>query len=624
MHRYFFYIAIISYYLICCCLLGQELPIKINNVKISGNNSIPQKELMLLLRQRPSNFSFTFKGTSFNNRLLKMDAITLKNYFISKGFLLAEVKESYELVDNTADIYFKIDEGKQFFVSDILISGNKNLSNIQIKRILNLWENEPFNGVLLNERVAELQKRLEYFSRLFSIIEIEPIIGDSVKVIIVINEGKNVYINKTFIEGVEVPDSNLVFRELVYSSGDNYNPEIIQKSKRRLRETGIYSMVNLVPVKVTDSDSLVNIIVSLNKYKQREWLSVGGYEPVEFYEGLDPLPALGGFIEWRNRSIFKTNSNFSTKFLIGLPWETNFTLPRLRYDIGFDTNWILGIRWPTKISSFYETLINYDQENIDQVERYGLEVSQIIFFDERSYIQNITVWENFSDNNTGYNFEASTDSLDVNRNSTSVKNLQQRSLSFRFHLDKKDDPLFPKKGYLIDVYLKSTGYHLGGERDYRKLDISFSSFLSITKNLVLAKRIKLGRLWSWNQSDIDYSYEKFYLGGSSNMRGWEILKYRTIGDSNSTPIGGIYRFLSNIEIRMQLNKSLGVNLFYDGGILSDDYENFSKSKIGWNTGLGLTYSTPLGPIRLDFAIPYLDDHLNAKNGKINFGVQYLF
>ena len=31
-------------------------------------------------------------------------------------------------------------------------------------------------------------------------------------------------------------------------------------------------MVNLVPVKVADSDSLVNIIVSLNKYKQREWL----------------------------------------------------------------------------------------------------------------------------------------------------------------------------------------------------------------------------------------------------------------------------------------------------------------------------------------------------------------
>ena len=620
----YFFIAILCYHFIFYSISSQELPIKINSVTISGNESISKKELMPLLRQRPSNFSFTFKGTSFNGRLLKMDSFTLKNYFISKGFLLVEVRESYEINDNTADIYFKIDEGKQFFVSKVQISGNQHLTDGQIKSILNLREREPFNSVLLNERVTELQKNLEYFSKLFSTIEIEPIISDSVEVLITINEGEDVYINKTFIEGIDILDSNLVWRELLYIPENNYDPEIIEKSKRRLRETGIYSMVNLVPVKVTDSDSLVNMVISLNKYKQREWLSVGGYEPVEFYEGLDPLPALGGFIEWRNRSIFKTSSNFSTKFLIGFPWETNFTLPRLRYDIGFDTNWILGIRWPTKISGFYETLINYDQETIDQVERYGLEMSQSIMFDERSYFQNITVWENFSDNKTDDYIIPVIDSLNINQNTSSVKNLQQRSLSFRIHLDKKDDPLFPKKGYLFDIYFKSTGYFLGGERDYRKLDLSYNFYSSITKWSVIATRFKIGRLWSWVQSDIDYSYEKFYLGGSSNMRGWEILKYKTKNGLGDTPVGGIFRFLTNIEFRIQLNESLGINIFYDGGILSDNYENFIKSKLGWNTGIGLTFSTPLGPVRLDYAVPFIEDDINIRNGKINFGVQYLF
>ena len=620
----YIFIAVSSYHFILYSIFSQELPIKIKSVTISGNNSISKKELMPLLRQRPSNFSFTFKGTSFNDRLLKMDSFTLKNYFISKGFLLVDVRESYEINDNAADIHFKIDEGKQFFVSKVQISGNQHLTEGQIKSILKLREREPFNSVLLNERVTELQKNLEYFSKLFSTIEIEPIISDSVEVLITINEGEDVYINKTFIEGIDILDSNLVWRELLYIPGNNYDPEIIEKSKRRLRETGIYSMVNLVPVKVTDSDSLVNMVISLNKYKQREWLSVGGYEPVEFYEGLDPLPALGGFIEWRNRSIFKTNSNFSTKFLIGFPWETNFTLPRLRYDIGFDTNWILGIRWPTKISSFYETLINYDQETIDQVERYGLEMSQSIMIDERSYLQNITVWENFSDNKTDDYIIPVIDSLNINQNTSSVKNLQQRSLSFRIHLDKKDDPLFPKKGYLFDIYFKSTGYFLGGERDYRKLDLSYNFYSSITKWSVIATRFKIGRLWSWVQSDIDYSYEKFYLGGSSNMRGWEILKYKTKNGLGDTPVGGIFRFLTNIEFRIQLNQSLGINIFYDGGILSDNYDNFIKSKLGWNTGIGLTFSTPLGPVRLDYAVPFIEDDINIRNGKINFGVQYLF
>ena len=620
----FIFIVFTGYLFIFYSLFSQKLPTKINSITISGNKSISKRELMPLLRQRPTNFSFTFKGTSFNGRLLKMDALTLKNYFISKGFLLVDVKESYEIKDNIADIYFDINEGKQFFVSKININGNQNLSDTQIKKILNLKEEEPFNSVLLNERVTELQKELEYFSKLFSIIEIEPIVGDSVDVSITIDEGEDVYINKTFIEGVSISDSNLVYRELLFSPSDNYNPENMEKSKRRIRETGIYSMANLVPLKVSDSDSLVNIIISLNKYKQREWLSVGGYEPIEFYEGLDPLPAIGGFIEWRNRSIFKTNSNFSTKLLIGFPWETNFTLPRLRYDVGFDTNWILGIRWPTKLSSFYETLINYDQETIDQVERYGLEMSQSIMFDDRSYLQNITVWENFSDNKIDNNSLNINDSSNAMKKTTSIKNLQQRSLSFRLHIDKKDDPLFPKKGYLFDVYLKSTGYFLGGERDYYKLDLSLNTYSTMTKRLVVATRFKLGKLWYWEESYVDYSYEKFYLGGSSNMRGWEILKYKTKEGLGNIPIGGTIRFLTNIEFRMQLNQKIGINIFYDGGILSSNYENLIKSKLGWDIGIGLTLATPLGPIRLDYAVPLVDDDIDFGKGKINFGVQYLF
>ena len=612
-------IVLFGYLAVISINIAQEDQIDIRSVNISGNESIKKKELMPLLRQRPSNFSFTFKGTSFNNRLLKMDGLTLKNYFISKGFLMVEVNESAIIDGNRADIYFEINEGKQFFVSNVVIEGNVNLSKEKIQKILNIYSGEPFNSVLLNERVSSLQKELEKYSKLFSIIEIEPIIVDSVIVNISISEGEDVFIKDTYIEGVDSKDNNFVKRELLYKNGDRYNPKKVEKSKMRLKETGIYSLINITPVKVSESDSLVNLILTLSEYKQREWLSVGGFEPIEFYEGLDPLPSIGGFVEWRNRSIFNTNSNFSTKFLIGFPWETNFNLPRLRYDIGFDTNWIFGIRWPTKLNSFYETLINYDQENIDRVERYGLEMLQIIMFDNRSYFQNITVWENFSDNNV-----STLDSTGLINNVTSIKNLQQRSLSFRLHIDKKDDPLFPKKGYLLDLYLKSTGYLLGGERDYLKLDFSINNYFMISKNSVLASRFKLGRIWSWEDSYNDYSYEKFYLGGSANMRGWEILKYSTVSNLGVIPFGGTHRFLSNIEFRNQMNQNLGITLFFDGGILGENFNEMQNSRLGWDIGIGLTISTPLGPVRLDFAVPYMNDEMNLSNGKINFGVQYLF
>mgnify|MGYP003302021801 FL=1 len=229
-------IVLFGYLAFFSIILAQENQIDIRSVNINGNESIKKKELMPLLRQRPSNFSFTFKGTSFNNRLLKMDGLTLKNYFISKGFLMVEVEESAIIDGNMADIYFEIIEGKQFFVSNVFIEGNINLSKEKIQKILNIFSGEPFNSVLLNERVSSLQKELEKYSKLFSIIEIEPIIGDSVIVNISISEGEDVFIKDTYVEGVDSKDNNFVKRELLFKKGEKYKPKKEQKTKKRIKE----------------------------------------------------------------------------------------------------------------------------------------------------------------------------------------------------------------------------------------------------------------------------------------------------------------------------------------------------------------------------------------------------
>ena len=50
-------------------------------------------------------------------------------------------------------------------------------------------------------------------------------------------------------------------------------------------------------------------------------------------------------------------------------------------------------------------------------------------------------------------------------------------------------------------------------------------------------------------------------------------------------------------------------LFFDGGILSKDFDRLIKSRLGWDIGLGLTISTPLGPVRLDYAIPNINNEV---------------
>jgi len=567
----------------------------IREMTLIGNKHVSEKEVLFIVRQRPPNFFF--RRQEFDSRLLKLDALTLENYYKSKGFLEARVKESYTIQDIYADLVFTIIEGKQYFLSEVQISGNSLIDNSNISEILELKLGDPYNPVAINENLFLLENEYHNLGKLFFSVNIQDNISDSVSVKIDIQEGKDVFIKNTYFEKIGIIDSSIVWRELTYKTGDRYSKTEIDRTSRRIREMGIFSMVNFIPVKVSDSDSLVNMVIEFRKYKQREWNSTGGYDPINFAEGTPDLPALSGTIKWTNRAIFNTPKRFSTKLMAGIPVETDFITPRLRYDASLSTNWLLGIRVPSKLTGYYERFIEYDGQTYEgSIDRFGTNLTQQIKLNGRSYFENKVIWENFSD--------------------TSDVNIEERSILMRIYLDQKDDPLFTKNGYLVDIIIKSTGF--GGSRDYNKADMTLQSYFAITDNTIYAMRFQLGRLWGWNELDTDHSYEKFYLGGSTSMRAWDVLMFKT--SEKDEPLGGIYRLMTNIETRQHIYKSVGAILFVDGGLLSDFLREVNFKKFQWDAGLGLSFKTPLGPIRLDYA--FQTDKPN--NYKVQLGVQYLF
>lgn len=577
-------------------LRPQSDDVVIRSVTLNGNNHVSMNEVMYIIRQRPPNWFF--RRPDFDSRLLKLDALTLKSFYHSKGFLDVKVEESYSIENNSANIVYDILEGKQYFLSNVVVQGNESVPTKKINKLLGLTENKPYNPVFINDNLFAVENEYHQIGKLFFTIQVLDDISDSVKVTVQIEEGKEVRIKNTYLEKLGSIDSSQIWRELMYESGDVYKKSTMDHTSRRLREMGVFSMVNMIPVKVADSDSLVNMVIEFRQYKQREWNSVGGYDPIRFAEGAEPLPAISGTVEWRNRTIFNSPTQFSTKILAGIPVEEEFILPRIRYDMSLASNWFFGIRFPTKITGYYETFIDY-KDKIETIERFGVNLSQHVRFQERSFFETKSVWESFSDR------------------SESKENIEQRSIGFKFNLDRKNDPLFTRKGYLFSCLFKSAGYLLGGERDYLKADFTYQTYIPSGNRSVFAVRLKAGRLWGWNDNDVDYSYEKFYLGGSTSMRGWEVLRFE---ESGGEPVGDVIRFMTNVEYRFPVYKLLGLTFFVDGGLLADHMENVSLGLVKWDAGLGLTIQTPLGPARLDYAIQTGD--FNER--KIQLGVQNLF
>ena len=65
-------------------LFCQDENTLIRNLTIEGNANVSRNEILFLVRQKPPNFFF--RRPKFDPRLLRLDVLTIKNYYYSKGF----------------------------------------------------------------------------------------------------------------------------------------------------------------------------------------------------------------------------------------------------------------------------------------------------------------------------------------------------------------------------------------------------------------------------------------------------------------------------------------------------------------------------------------------------------
>jgi outer membrane protein insertion porin family len=598
--------------------LSQDTPFKINNVNLIGVETFDEEQIRNVLRIHEATL---LSKMDYDRRLIKLDDINIKTFYVSKGFLGVNIKDSIKISNHLVDVYFIINEGKRYYIRSLDITGNELLSNNRISKILGLKQHKAFNPVKTNSNYHLLEDQYRRMGKLFVTINLSDTIEDSVDIDISIDEGPDVYINNTYFTGLGIVDSAIVQRELLFKKGDKYNQSNIDNSQRQLLQTGIFSVANITPVKLTKIDSMVNLLVELRQFKQHEWLSEGGYYPIEYYEGTEPIPGAGVLTEWRNRSLLHSGTSLALK-LSGQTLISNSTInPKLRFDISLANPWLYNIKIPTRLQIYLESFKDYISLGAPYVTRYGIEIINTYFIDQierRSYVETRLNLDRFSRKDYLYlEDDEILSSIGDSESSKKIK-FEKHSFQINFRLDKSDNILYPTKGFVYLGQLNRTGGILGGDRDFIKLDFGIRAYRTLYKDIILAGRIKYGMIVGWNADYNDYLYDKFYLGGSNSLRGWNILRYKT--DSNNLPLGGIIRIINNWEIRFPLYWILGGEIFIDGGHIYDSYKNISLKEFSWDSGFGITLTTPLGPVRLDFAHP-----LEKNTGwQVQLGVQYIF
>jgi translocation and assembly module TamA len=95
--------------------------------------------------------------------------------------------------------------------------------------------------------------------------------------------------------------------------------------------------------------------------------------------------------------------------------------------------------------------------------------------------------------------------------------------------------------------------------------------------------------------------QRFYAGGSGTIRGY---RYQSVGPlfPDGNPMGGRAINAGTVEYRQRVATSFGAVAFVDAGSVSTNLSPFN-GKAQEGAGVGVRYYTPIGPLRVDVAVP---------------------
>ncbi len=187
------------------------------------------------------------------------------------------------------------------------------------------------------------------------------------------------------------------------------------------------------------------------------------------------------------------------------------------------------------------------------------------------------------------------------------------SLRFGATRDRRNNPLQPTRGSILRLGTEQTIPIGSGSIFFNRLRANYSQYFPIDivpfggDTEALAFNVQAGTIIG----DVP-PYEAFILGGSNSVRGF-----------NDGEVGsGKSYFQATAEYRFPIFRIVGGALFFDYGTTLGSSDNVPGNPSvvrelptsGYGYGLGVRVQSPLGPIRVDYAIN--DDG----DGQIQFGI----
>jgi len=624
----------------------------ISQIRIKGNDAVNTKDIEAVLSTKPKQFVDVDR--------LRNDAEKVRELFLNKGYLNAEVKYDSERRDKDIVVNFNITEGDRLYIKTISFEGNQAFSDKQLKKLMETNQKDLFSvftdsGLLKRDKLKEDVNKINayYLNNGYIHAKVgEPDVTHDKKWIyvkIAITEGKRYRVGKVTISGdpLSISREELI-KKLKINKKDFYDRESVVKDIDEFTQAAndegfAYAEVspNIVPLDATqtvdvnynlakgDKVFFNRIEISGNtktrdKVIRRQISIVEGdlfsrgklkdsynrLNRMRYFEEIDFQTEKGPDKDLMD-VVIKVKEKPTGMFSIGAGYsalDKAMIMAQISQQNLFGRGQSLGVNAAIGASSS-----NYDLFFIEPFlfdlplwSKYDLwrTAREYDTYDLTSKGVGATfgypVWEKIL-GYIGYRF-ANNDVSNISESASSyIKDqegkISSSGLTLTLSRDSTDDSMFPTKGTRNNISVEYTGGFLQGDTAYTKYTGSSTWFYPLPLETVFGIRGRIGYMEGREGKAIPV-YDKFYLGGINSLRG-----LRNVGPKDPETgdvIGGTTMLNFNVELVFPLVKSAGMKgvVFFDTGNAWES--GYYLDDMRKTAGIGIRWYSPIGPLRLEW------------------------
>src|SRR6266478_6175947 len=576
-------------------------------IHFEGNAHLSERVLRKQMKTRGRTpIYFMDKSGRLDEVQLEQDLDKLREFYQDHGYIDVEIKEARrERTEKSPMIItIVIAEGPQYHVRKLTVSGYQVAKEDRIRALLKMKEGSVYSPKQLRDdakAVADAYGSGGYVD-LVVLPEGTPAGPALIDVHYKIDEGVRSFVNRINIEGNTRTKDKVIRREVLVAPGDVFNTVRVDLTKKRLDNLGYFAKVETYPEQ-TDIPGRKDLTILVQE-KRTGSLSFGG--------GFSTVDKLVGFAELTqgNFDLFNWPSftGGGQKFRLRIQYGTQ----RKDLVMTLTEPFFLDRRLALTGQLFY-TEANYLSNEYNQ-RNYGFMVEMRKPLNSYTYAT------------LGYTFQ-DVDIFDVSASASDFIQSQAGStleskIFTSIVFDSRDNPLLSRHGRRFTFAPFIAGSFLGGDIKVYGMDLEGSQYFHLPWDTILLINGEIATVSHYSSGSGVPIYERLYLGGSNNLRGFP---FREVGpqDQNGEPIGGQSMARTTIEWTFPIIEKARGAVFYDTGFVNTSSWAFGFNHIASDIGVGIRLDLPIGPLRLDYGYPIQRDGYNG-GGHFNFNVGYQF